>query len=392
MRNGERESSYTAYLKGIESSRSSLLILRYCEVDMILINMGNVAYGVRYKRHGIPQIAHVTKEIIVSSGVISSPLLLMKSGIGPRTQLTKGGIPTKVDSIGVGQNLHNHGGVTLLFSVNNPKLELLPKVEKRAFEEDLGRYHDSIWRHGFFARVDFGPQAFIVSGRAKGEGEANHPDLQIIYRLKPLLGDGQLEIQLHVIITRMKSVGSVGFNSTSHFEGEEDDTKLAIIDDKLFTDSTDVDVLIEGIKLAIKIMEETTPFQAMKLSYNENPPELCKSLPPRSDEAHGGDMQNGKRAGPHGCFGFETEVPFFTSYTNKQRTTLLTAQKIYRVKGVKKLRVVDASALPRTPNSGIFAATLMLAEKTVQEIFKEHVSEMTPPAVIPQPQQLEPSL
>lgn len=177
-------------------------------------------------------------------------------------------------------------------------------------------------------------------------------------------------------------------------------------------------------------MEETTPFQAMKLSYNENPPELCKSLPPRSDEywkcyvkqravpwckqlsvfnfhnriassiiyvcvmyrAHGGDMQNGKRAGPHGCFGFETEVPFFTSYTNKQRTTLLTAQKIYRVKGVKKLRVVDASALPRTPNSGIFAATLMLAEKTVQEIFKEHVSEMTPPAVIPQPQQLEPSL
>lgn len=46
----------------------------------------------------------------------------------------------------------------------------------------------------------------------------------------------------------MKSVGSVGFNSTSHFEGEEDDTKLAIIDDKLFTDSTDVDVLIEGKK------------------------------------------------------------------------------------------------------------------------------------------------
>lgn len=56
--------------------------------------MGNVAYGVRYKRHGIPQIAHVTKEIIVSSGVISSPLLLMKSGIGPRTQLTKGGVST----------------------------------------------------------------------------------------------------------------------------------------------------------------------------------------------------------------------------------------------------------------------------------------------------------
>lgn len=45
------------------------------------------AYGVAYSRHGFPQIAYAQKEIILSAGVFSSPLLLMKSGIGPESVL-----------------------------------------------------------------------------------------------------------------------------------------------------------------------------------------------------------------------------------------------------------------------------------------------------------------
>lgn len=52
----------------------------------------NRAYGVAYTRHGIPQIAHASKEIILSAGAFQSPMLLMKSGIGPAEVLREAGV------------------------------------------------------------------------------------------------------------------------------------------------------------------------------------------------------------------------------------------------------------------------------------------------------------
>lgn len=55
----------------------------------VLINSAKVAYGVLYHRHGMIQIAHASKEVIVSAGTVSSPMLLMRSGIGARQVLEK---------------------------------------------------------------------------------------------------------------------------------------------------------------------------------------------------------------------------------------------------------------------------------------------------------------
>jgi choline dehydrogenase-like flavoprotein len=43
-----------------------------------------------------------------------------------------------------------------------------------------------------------------------------------------------------------------------------------------------------------------------------------------------------------------------------------------RVKGVKGLRVVDASVIPRTPSSNLNAPVMAVAEKISQEILKEY--------------------
>ncbi|OXA46121.1 Oxygen-dependent choline dehydrogenase [Folsomia candida] len=64
----------------------------------ILINDANQAYGVAYTRHGIPQIAHAKKEVIISAGAFGSPILLTKSGIGPRDVLQAAKVGTKIFS------------------------------------------------------------------------------------------------------------------------------------------------------------------------------------------------------------------------------------------------------------------------------------------------------
>lgn len=61
----------------------------------ILLDENNRAYGVAYTRHGIPQIAHASKEIILSAGAFQSPMLLMKSGIGPVDVLREAGVSSE---------------------------------------------------------------------------------------------------------------------------------------------------------------------------------------------------------------------------------------------------------------------------------------------------------
>ncbi len=56
-------------------------------------------------------------EIVLSSGGLKSPHLLLLSGIGPAEQLQAHGIPVVVDSPAVGQNLRNHPSVSVSFRV-----------------------------------------------------------------------------------------------------------------------------------------------------------------------------------------------------------------------------------------------------------------------------------
>ena len=55
--------------------------------------------------------------VVLSAGAIKSPHLLMLSGIGPKDQLEKFGIPTVHELPGVGQNLMNHLSAQITFKV-----------------------------------------------------------------------------------------------------------------------------------------------------------------------------------------------------------------------------------------------------------------------------------
>ncbi|KAH7067208.1 glucose-methanol-choline oxidoreductase-like protein [Paraphoma chrysanthemicola] len=62
------------------------------------------------------------KEIIITAGAYCSPPILMRSGIGPKTQLQKHNIPVLVDSPGVGANLQDHVLCFIFYEVSEPNL------------------------------------------------------------------------------------------------------------------------------------------------------------------------------------------------------------------------------------------------------------------------------
>ncbi|OXA44766.1 Oxygen-dependent choline dehydrogenase [Folsomia candida] len=197
-KNGVKSSSYTALIEGVENTNPNLRPLRYSQVQKVLINENKVAYGVTYLRHGIPQIAHASREVIISAGAVLSPIMLMKSGIGPANTLQAAKIPIVQDLPGVGQNLLDHAAIHFKFQILNPSAAqaLNPLLSESGWED-----------------------AFIKL---------------------------QAPININVEFGRPKSRGCVILNTYAHSSGEIDDEKLVSLDLGSLTDPTDIDVLLEG--------------------------------------------------------------------------------------------------------------------------------------------------
>lgn len=58
--------------------------------------------------HTVSYRVRVSKEVILGAGAVNSPQILLLSGIGPKVELDKVGIPQVHELPGVGRNLHNH--------------------------------------------------------------------------------------------------------------------------------------------------------------------------------------------------------------------------------------------------------------------------------------------
>lgn len=117
-RGGRRWSAEKAFLRPA-LGRPNLKILTKARAVQILIDpQTKRTYGVKYVKNRQYFTALTRKEVIVSAGALSSPQLLMLSGIGPKEHLAKLGIPL-IQNLPVGQKLYDH--ITffgLMFTVN----------------------------------------------------------------------------------------------------------------------------------------------------------------------------------------------------------------------------------------------------------------------------------
>lgn len=106
VRNGWRCSTAKGYLRP-NLKRKNLSLMTRAHVRRILFE-GRRAVGVEVEQAGSVKRIGARREVIVSSGAINSPVVLMNSGIGPAAELKEVGIEVRHDLPGVGKNLQDH--------------------------------------------------------------------------------------------------------------------------------------------------------------------------------------------------------------------------------------------------------------------------------------------
>jgi choline dehydrogenase len=113
---GVRSSTASGYLDPV-ATRSNLRIEALATALRIEL-AGGRALGVRYRKNGVEHLAHGA--VILAAGAIGSPLLLLRSGIGPAGHLEEIGIPVAVDLPGVGANLQDHLAIAVMHHLTAP--------------------------------------------------------------------------------------------------------------------------------------------------------------------------------------------------------------------------------------------------------------------------------
>ncbi|WEK62463.1 MAG: FAD-dependent oxidoreductase [Candidatus Microbacterium colombiense] len=114
-RDGRRANTWTTYAQPVADE---LTIVTGREVHSVIIEGGR-AVGVRLGE-GADAEELRADEVILSAGAIGTPVILLRSGIGPAAELEALGIPVVHDAPGVGKNLHDHLLSPVIFTTQRP--------------------------------------------------------------------------------------------------------------------------------------------------------------------------------------------------------------------------------------------------------------------------------
>jgi pyridoxine 4-oxidase len=107
IKDGRRQTAADAYLTPA-LGRPNLALKLEAPVRELILEPGPRCRGVVVAREGAAERLMAERGVILAAGAIGSPVLLLRSGIGPADELAALGIAVRHDVPGVGRNLHDH--------------------------------------------------------------------------------------------------------------------------------------------------------------------------------------------------------------------------------------------------------------------------------------------
>jgi choline dehydrogenase-like flavoprotein len=334
-RRGERCSAAKAYLTP-HLGRPNLQVITGAHATRIRLE-GRRAVGVDFLQGGRLQQAQARREVLLSAGALQSPQLLMLSGIGPGAHLQQHGIAVVCDLPGVGDHLHDHLDVVQV--VDAPRQTGLFGLSLSGGAQVMkGMWQWSQARRGLLT-TNFAE----AGGFVKSRPEEPLPDLQLHFVIGKLIDHGRKTVfghgySCHVCLLRPKSRGSLRLASA-------DPVAAPLIDPNFLGHADDLEVMVRGFKLMRHILAQPA---LAKLGGRE----LAVSAAARSDVEIAEFIRNKADTIYH---------PVGTCRMGGRETDVV--DTLLRVRGVDRLRVVDASVMPSIVAGNTNAPTIMIAEK-----------------------------
>ncbi|MEP9389327.1 GMC family oxidoreductase N-terminal domain-containing protein [Mesorhizobium sp. KR9-304] len=353
QRNARRSSASVAYLKPIRD-RKNLAVRTGIMVTRVVVEKGR-ATGVEIvaKPGGQPEILRANREVIVSSGAIGSPKLLMLSGIGPADHLKSVGIEPVHDLPGVGANLQDH-----------LDLFVIAECSGDFTYDNYAKLHRSAWAGLQYLLFRKGPVAsslFETGGFWYADRTAAQPDIQFHLGLGSGIEAGVEKLKnpgvtLNSAFLRPRSRGSVRLSSS-------DPAVAPLIDPNYWADPYDREISIKGLRIARDIMRQS----ALK-------PFVEREVLP------GPSLKTDDELFDYACRSAKTDHhPVGTCRMGHDAMAVVTPD--LKLRGIEGLRVCDASIMPRVPSSNTNAPTIMVGEKGSDIILGR---EPLPPVVFSQ--------
>jgi choline dehydrogenase len=333
QRGARRCSCAIAYLRPA-MGRPNLTVRTGAQATRIVIEHGR-ATGVDYVEDQQARHARAEREVLVTSGAVGSPKLLLLSGIGPADELRPLGIEVAHGLPGVGRNFQDHIDVYVISELNGP----------HSYNRHT-RPHRQLWCAAQYYLFGSGP---ITSNLAEAGGfwfvdqAARSPDVQFHFLPGSGLEAGVSQLgehgcTLNSCFLRPRSRGTVRLASADPFAPP-------LIDPNYFAEEYDRKISIGGFRLAREIMAQPA-FRPFLRAERLPGPEVR------------GDAELMAYARRHG------KTDYHPVGGCKMGTdALAVVDPELRVHGLAGLRVCDSSIMPQLVSSNTNAPTIMIGEK-----------------------------
>ncbi|MBO89939.1 MAG: choline dehydrogenase [Rickettsiales bacterium] len=340
---GRRMSTAHCYLTPIRQ-RINLNIITQALTERIILD-GTRCMGVRYSVGGRTHQAYA-REVIISGGSINSPQLLEMSGIGQPDLLRRHGIAVRHELPGVGENLRDHFA---------PRTRWEFGAKGYTFNDrgrGLGLVHQ-VLRYVFGGKGMFGMVAAPLRAFVRSRDGLDAPDLLLgwvpmLYEANPepkISSQSGMTCYAHPM--RPESRGSV------HITSSNPNIQPAI-DFNFLSAPVDAELTVIAVRIARSIM--TAPAMA---------PLQVKELAPGDPRQTDAEIIEWVKAA--------AETTYHPVGTCKMgQDDMAVVDERLRVRGIKRLRIADASIMPTLTSGNTNAPSIMIGEKAAAMVLEDN--------------------